>query len=254
LNQNLKELLEKEYRLRLNEPITLDNPDPILIAKKYNDEYISLICALFAYGKATLIVKFLNSLDFSLLDKDENSIRECLKDKYYYRFQNNEDVIQFFITLSRLKKSNSIENIFKEGFNKNQNILEGIYALIDTIQKINKYDSKGYQFLIGKLPNLKKTKGQSAYKRWNMYLRWMIRDDNIDLGLWKDIDKKNLILPLDTHTFNISQKLGLVNRKTYDLESAILITKQLQEFDPLDPIKYDFAIYRIGQEKKFDNL
>jgi uncharacterized protein (TIGR02757 family) len=69
------------------------------------------------------------------------------------------------------------------------------------------------------------------------------------MGLWKYIDKKDLILPLDTHTFKVSQKLGLLTRKTYDLKSAILITEKLKEFDCNDPIKYDFALYRLGQEK-----
>ena len=77
----------------------------------------------------------------------------------------------------------------------------------------------------------------------------MVRDDNLDMGLWKNVDKKDLILPLDTHTFKVSQKLGLLTRKTYDLKSAILITEKLKEFDENDPIKYDFAIYRLGQEK-----
>ncbi|MGB5791469.1 DUF2400 family protein, partial [Poseidonibacter sp.] len=71
----------------------------------------------------------------------------------------------------------------------------------------------------------------------------------LDMGLWSGIDKKDLLLPLDTHTFKVSQKLGLLTRKTYDLKSAILITEKLREFDDADPIKYDFALYRIGQEK-----
>ena len=82
-----------------------------------------------------------------------------------------------------------------------------------------------------------------------MFLRWMVRDDNLDMGLWKNIYKKDLILPLDTHTFKVSQRLGLLTRKSYDLKSAVLITDKLKEFDKNDPIKYDFAIYRLGQEK-----
>jgi uncharacterized protein (TIGR02757 family) len=89
----------------------------------------------------------------------------------------------------------------------------------------------------------------SPYKRWNMFLRWMVRKDHLDMGLWEKVDKKDLILPLDTHTFHISQKLGLLSRKTYDLKSALLVTQKLKEFDKEDPIKYDFALYRIGQEK-----
>ncbi len=82
-----------------------------------------------------------------------------------------------------------------------------------------------------------------------MFLRWMVRSDELDLGLWQNINKKDLILPLDTHTFKVSQKLGLLNRKTYDLKSALEITSVLKTFDKNDPIKYDFALYRIGQEK-----
>ena len=81
-----------------------------------------------------------------------------------------------------------------------------------------------------------------------MFLRWMVRNDNLDMGLWTKVDKKDLILPLDTHTFKVSQKLGLLDRKSYDLKSAIIITQELKKLDPQDPIKYDFAIYRLGQE------
>jgi uncharacterized protein (TIGR02757 family) len=88
-----------------------------------------------------------------------------------------------------------------------------------------------------------------AYKRYNMFLRWMVRDDNLDIGLWKKVDTKDLIIPLDTHTFKVSQKLGLLSRKTYDLKAAVELTNKLKEFDPNDPVKYDFALYRLGQEK-----
>lgn len=88
-------------------------------------------------------------------------------------------------------------------------------------------------------------------KRWMMYLRWMVRCDNIDMGLWSGIDRADLIIPLDTHTFNVSRKLGLLSRKSYDLEAAIELTKKLKEFDEKDPLKYDFALYRIGQERLF---
>jgi uncharacterized protein (TIGR02757 family) len=82
-----------------------------------------------------------------------------------------------------------------------------------------------------------------------MFLRWMIRYDEIDLGLFDEKAKKDLIIPLDTHTFNVSQRLGLLKRKTYDLQAAYELTCKLREFDPHDPVKYDFALYRIGQER-----
>jgi uncharacterized protein (TIGR02757 family) len=251
---DLKQRLDKEVLNRNNtDELSLDKPDPLIIAKKYNDEWISLICALFAYGNAGQIVKFLSSLDFSLLNKSEDEIKEKLKEKYY-RFQKSEDVIVFFIAIKRLKEKSSLEDIFYDGYKKDSSVLEGIMSIIKSIKDAYPYDSQGYNFLIGKEAkrdkdqNIKET-GNSPYKRYNMFLRWMVRDDHLDMGLWKRVLKKDLILPLDTHTFKVGQKLGLLNRKTYDLKSAILITQKLREFDENDPMKYDFAIYRMGQEK-----
>jgi uncharacterized protein (TIGR02757 family) len=247
---NLKEILDKEAKARDSiDEVNSDRPDPILVAREYKDEYISLICSLFAYGKASLIVKFLQSFDFSIIDRDEYKIREELS-KHYYRFQNSIDVAEFFITIKRLKNIDSLENIFLKGYNKESSIIDGIHSLISKIEELNGYESSGYRFLIGNLPNREKIHKNSPYKRWNMFFRWMVRCDNIDLGLWSGVDRKDLILPLDTHTFKVSQKLGLLNRKSYDLKSALLITERLREFDPKDPIKYDFAIYRLGQEMK----
>ncbi len=224
----------------------LSRPDPIMPAREYNDEYISLLCALFGYGRADSIIKFLYSLDFSLLDTNETQIEKELR-PFYYRFQNGDDVVEIFRTLNRLKEENSLEELFYEGYRQEHSVLSGLNSVIHQIQKINPYESRGYSFLIGK--EVTKTKGNSAMKRWMMYLRWMVRKDNIDMGLWSKIDKKDLIMPLDTHTFNVSKKLGLLKRKSYDLEAALELTQTLRTFDEIDPIKYDFALYRIGQEK-----
>lgn len=251
---NIKELLNNEVNNRNNlEEISLEKPDPLLIAKKNNDEYIALICALFSYGNAHQIVKFLNSLDFNLLKKSEKEIKYVLQN-HYYRFQKSDDIIALFIALKRLQEKNSLETIFLKGYQKNYNVLEGIDKIIQVVRETYAYDSEGYRFLIGttfKRDKQGKIKliGNAPYKRYNMFLRWMVREDNLDIGLWKNVDKKDLILPLDTHTFKVSLKLGLLQRKTYDLQSAILITESLKKFNNEDPIRYDFALYRIGQEK-----
>lgn len=250
----LKELLDNEVNQRnKKDELSFEKPDPLFIAKKYEDEYISLACALFGYGKASLIIKFLHSLNFDLLEEKEETIKKELKD-FYYRFQNSDDVINFFIALKRLKEQKSLNEIFYKGYKKDNSLLEGMDYLINEIRNINPYTSQGYNFLVGsglkrdKENNIKEI-GNSTNKRWFMYLRWMVRHDELDMGLWKNISKKDLIMPLDTHTFNVSKKLGLLNRKAYDLKSAIEITEKLKTFDPEDPVKYDFALYRIGQEK-----
>ena len=245
--KEIKTLLDIEVEARnCSAEISLDKPDPLLIAKQHNDESIALICALFAYGNAKLIVNFLQSLDFSLLDTSDETIHQTLN-THYYRFQNSEDISTLFIALKRLKDVDSIENIFYEGYRKEEDVLDGLWAFIDTLKSIVPRKSRGYDFLVGSVP--KKMSGMGTYKRYMMYLRWMVRHDNLDLGLWSKIDKKDLLMPLDTHTFKVSQRLGLLKRKTYDMKSAIEITKRLRRFDKEDPIKYDFALYRIGQEK-----
>ena len=112
------------------------------------------------------------------------------------------------------------------------------------IYALNSYRSFGYEFFFGKVFEREPI---SAYKRYNMWLRWMVRKSDIDLGLFDKISPSALILPLDTHTHKVSLKIGLCSRKSYDYKAAFEITQNLRQFDPQDPIKYDFAIYRLGQ-------
>lgn len=78
----------------------------------------------------------------------------------------------------------------------------------------------------------------------------MVRRDDIDTGLWKEIPSAKLIMPVDTHIARISKNLKLVNRKSIDLKFALELTEKLKTFDPLDPVKYDFALCHIGIDKK----
>ena len=90
----IKEILDKEI-LKRDTSSELNKLDPVIIARKYKDEYISLICALFAYGNVKQILKLLNSFDFDILNKSEITIKNSLKN-HYYRFQTSEDIIAFF--------------------------------------------------------------------------------------------------------------------------------------------------------------
>ncbi|MCW8894508.1 MAG: TIGR02757 family protein [Sulfurimonas sp.] len=243
----IKKRLDEEVKKRNNsDEVSQEKLDPILVAHRYKDPTVSLICALFAYGNVKQIVKFLDSLDFSLLQKSDEEIKEALKN-HYYRFQKSEDVIALFIALKRLNEKSSLEAVFKGGYKNTNSVIDGINEVIKALHVEYPHATQGYNFLISKITT--KTKGAGALKRWMMFLRWMVRDDNIDMGLWSGIDKCDLIIPLDTHTFNVSKKLGLLSRKTYDLQAAVELTETLKTFDESDPLKYDFALYRIGQEK-----
>lgn len=273
--QDLKAILEHHYNARNTEfELSLDKPDPLFALKKAMDEKcefideIAVLCALLAYGNAGQILKTLLKLDFRILG-DERAI---LAHKFpYYRFQSSEDIKIIFLALSEIIARGGIKSVFVNAYKsakldsaKNtkefaeSSVVCGINAMICALDSAIKNlarksrnpaessPTQGLRFLIGQ----KATNASSPLKRWNLFLRWMVRKDNIDLGLWSDeVACKDLILPLDTHTFRLSQKLGLLKRKSYDLRSALEITANLAKFCENDPVKYDFALYRLGQEK-----
>ena len=272
----IKSLLDEQLLQKNTLENLYDYPDPLQIARQHKDPVIALICALFAYGNAKCIVKFLASLDFSLLDmSDEKIMREIISANKIYRFENAQDVANIFITAKRLRDidlqemiicgANFSANLSQQNLNSDQksseklsnlnaipnsnltpnfDIIHGVNTLMREIYALNSYRSFGYEFFFGKVFEREPI---SAYKRYNMWLRWMVRKSDIDLDLFDKISPSALILPLDTHTHKVSLKIGLCSRKSYDYKAAFEITQNLRQFDPQDPIKYDFAIYRLGQ-------
>ncbi|WP_292656799.1 TIGR02757 family protein [Nitratifractor sp.] len=242
----LKILLDREAARR-NDPseLSYQRPDPLLVASRYRDERIALICALFGYGSAKQIVAFLDRLDFSLLEVSEERIARELQG-LKYRFQTSEDIAALFIALRRLGKEQSLGEIVREAYKERREIRDGLWALIRAIREAYSLQSRGYDFLVGRVPE--DPDRCAPFKRYMMYFRWMVRRDALDLGLWEGIDPGDLIIPLDTHTHAVSLRLGLLKRKSYDMRAALELTKALKQFDAADPIKYDFILYRIGQE------
>lgn len=258
--ENLKAILDEQYMARNTEfELTIKKPDPLFALKKAINEKlafideIAVICALLAYGNAGQILKTLLKLDFSILG-DREAIAAF--DFPLYRFQKSEDIKMLFLAMNGIIESGGIKRIFVESYRANQSakspIICGINAMIEElethIRQIEQGEiSNGVRFLIGSKA-IKRT--SSPLKRWNLLLRWLVRKDNIDLGLWEDsVSKADLILPLDVHTFRLSKKLGILQRKSYDLHSAMEITTNLKRICPDDPVKYDFALYRLGQER-----
>ncbi|WP_374164501.1 TIGR02757 family protein [Arcticibacter sp. MXS-1] len=94
---------------------------------------------------------------------------------------------------------------------------------------------------------------RSTCKRLNMFLRWMVRKDDkgVDFGLWTRISPSQLMCPCDLHVDRVARKLGLISRKQTDWQTVNELTERLREFDPHDPVKYDFALFGLGIEEKF---
>ena len=86
----------------------------------------------------------------------------------------------------------------------------------------------------------------SACKRLNLFLRWMVREDNVDPGGWNQVPASMLIIPLDTHMHRIGHSFQLTSRKQADMRTALEITKAFREMSPQDPVRYDFSLTRLG--------
>jgi uncharacterized protein (TIGR02757 family) len=251
MKSTLKMRLDEEVSERnsLNELSIHASPDPLMVVHAHPDEYSALVCALLSYGNARAIVDYLRGLDFSLLDA-ENEDEILNKTFAPYRFQKPFDIQALFIALNRLKKRTSLNAIFLKGYTPNRNVAQGVLYLQKAIYDSFTCKTKGYQFLVGKVAN----QPQSPMKRWMMYLRWMVRKDALDLGLWDGIDTKDLLMPLDTHTQKVALALGLLKRKTYDYKAVLELTNSLRSFDMKDPVKYDFALFRLGQEDLINQM
>lgn len=236
-----KEQLDEILKTKNNLDALFAHPDPLQIASLYKTPVKSLVCALFAYGNAKAILGFLKKFRFDFLDLEENKLKKELKNSFLkYRFQNEEDVRQIYLTLVRLQK-HDLRAFSEEVYHKNHDMREVIRALIKLILSLNDYRSRGYDFYFSS------PKSSGAYKRYNMFYRWMVRRDVLDFGLFSGINPKDLIMPLDTHTHAIGLALGLCTRKSSDYKTALELTNSLKKFCADDPLKYDFALYRMGQ-------
>ena len=137
--------------------------------------------------------------------------------------------------------------------------MEGVFTKNQSKESLQPaiHEFKKVFFEISHLPRTTKhvsdpMKG-SAAKRINMYLRWMVRQDNhgVDFGLWKNIKPALLSCPLDVHSGNVARKLGILTRKQNDGKALTELDNALRELDPTDPVKYDFALFGLGVFEKF---
>ena len=167
-----------------------------------------------------------------------------------HRFFSTKDILHLFQLLnSAYDEYGSLKNLFITGYNsEEENLKHAItnfnHYFLTKAQKEFKKLSRGIKFMFP-LPE----KG-SACKRMNLFLRWMVRKDELDFGLWSEIPTSKLIIPVDTHVARICKQLKLTKRKNVSWQMAEEITNNLKKFDPNDPVKYDFAICHIGMRKQ----
>lgn len=229
--------------------------DPVQIPHLYKEkediEIAGFLTSTIAWGKREMIIKnshkMMDFLGNSPYDFVMNHSKEQIEniDNFVHRTFNIEDFKYFLTALKHIySKHDGLEAIFTK--HKTDNSLQ---PAIHEFKKIF--------FEIEHLPRTTKhvsdpLKG-SAAKRINMYLRWMIRKDTkgVDFGIWKNISPALLSCPLDVHSGNVARKLGLLTRKQNDGKALLELDTALRKMDPIDPVKYDFALFGLGVFEKF---
>ena len=250
---NLKEKLEYHYKAFDKTKL---EPDPLQFLHLFNEELdievMGFIASIFAYGNVKQIITTLNKFVEVSKEKPYDFIRtfnEKTKPEISHRFYTKRDVIHLFLALNRTYESfGSLKKLFLSFYNPDEiNLKSSITKFsnyfLNEISKRKRIMTREIKFMFP-LPE----KG-SACKRMNLFLRWMIRKDELDFGIWNEIPSSKLVIPVDTHVARICQSLRLTNRKIPGWKMAEEITEKLKKYDPIDPVKYDFAICHIGMRK-----
>jgi uncharacterized protein (TIGR02757 family) len=217
--------------------------DPVEFVHAYAEagdkEMAGFFASQFAYGRIDVMKRFLRSLFERMGDSPAEFVRAgnwSRLDNLYYRFQKGDEIIHLFTVLRRMVTSygsiGGMLRAFHEGDTR------------ETIWKMRKEFLGNEKDLLFFFP---KRLPANPLKRWNLYLRWMVRKDEIDEGLWDFMDKKDLVTPLDTHLFKIGRCLGWTERKSPSWNAAQDVTRALRAICPEDPLKYDFLLcHKVG--------
>jgi len=248
--QNIKFLLDNRVKQYNNSDFI--ETDPIQIphrfSRKEDIEIAGFLAATIAWGQRKSIInnanRLMNMMDYSpyefILEGNPKSDWKPVLN-FVHRTFNGSDCLFFLSSLKNICSNHGgMEQVFAKGFQ----IDETIFSALTYFRQV--FLSIPHDRHVTK--HLSDVTANSSAKRLNMYLRWMVRQDEsgVDFGLWKDIPMSALMLPLDVHTGDVGRALGILNRKQNDWKAVTEITDILRSFDPVDPIKYDYALFGIG--------
>jgi uncharacterized protein (TIGR02757 family) len=248
--QLLKQRLDE---LVLTFDITTIEPDPLQLVLRYDDphdqEVAGLLAAAFAYGRAETIVANIGAVlakmrpgPYAYLQSFDP--REAMRRfaGFAHRFHKTNDLVAFLGCIARaIETHGSLGALFEQCYDANDaDIGPSLARFTSAILGRSAQDDRALRYL------LTSPLDGSACKRMNLYLRWMVRRTPPDRGLWTFVDPAKLVMPLDTHVHRIATFLGLSDRKSGDWKTARALTDALARFDASDPVRYDFALCRLG--------
>lgn len=233
---------------------TLD-PDPLQLVLRYDDpldqEVAGLLAAAFAYGRAETIVANIGVVLARMTPSPYRYLqafdaREAARRfaGFAHRFHKTQELVALLGCLAdAIREHGSLGALFQTGYHPHDaDIAPSLTRFVDSLRARlrNSIHREALQYL------LTSPRDGSACKRMNLYLRWMVRRTSPDLGLWTFVDPAKLVMPVDTHIHRIATFLGLNDRKSADWKAARALTDRLAAFDPADPVRYDFALCRLG--------
>lgn len=247
MNKNdLKEFLDEKVELYNNPNFIESDPVqiPHLFTLKEDIEIAGFLAATIAWGNRKMIIKnahkmmdLMGNSPFDFVMNHSESQLESLEN-FVHRTFNGKDFVGFI---------KGLQHIYQ-----NHDGLEAVFSIENDSLQIT---ISNFKQLFFEAPHLARTEKHisdplngSAAKRINMYLRWMVRNDNkgVDFGIWKNISASKLSCPLDVHSGNVARKLNLLSRKQNDAKALAELDKNLRDLDAKDPVKYDFALFGLG--------
>ncbi|MCX8042970.1 MAG: TIGR02757 family protein [Desulfobacterota bacterium] len=252
LNQ-IRTVLEDLYT-RYNHPAFI-SPDPLQFLYRYDDpsdrEVVGLICATLAYGRVAQIVKNIEKLLYRLgpsptamLCSAHDTCLQRLVSGIRHRFTGEREILALLCAIRDVVRYyGSLHRCFCTCLQAGErNVMPAIDRFVQLL-------GASYQELTRF--TLPRPKSGSACKRINLFLRWMVRKDAVDLGDWHGVQPSFLIVPLDTHMFRIAHALRFTRRAQPDLGAALEITECFTKICPEDPVRYDFVLTRFGIREDF---
>ena len=253
--QNIKPVLEQLYE-KYNRR-GLIKPDPLQFVYEYSKpadmEIAGFLASALAYGRVEQIENSVRNLlgkmgksPYEFVLNFTQRDRAKLLD-FKHRFTTGSDISDLLSLFKRvLADYSGLEKYFLEFYDSaDQNVIPALSHFCDSLLEMhlsshNGPASRGLAFLLAG------PRRGGAAKRLNLFLRWMVRKDDVDAGLWRSFDKSKLIVPVDVHIGRLSRLLGFHNHTNVSLKTALEITRRFAEIEPADPVKYDFALSRIG--------
>lgn len=237
--------------------------DPVRWVHQFSDpadqELVGLLASSLAYGAVPIIQASVHDalarLDHAPAQTLDGASPGELRERFAgfrHRFHDGIDVALLLNSAQAVRRDfGSLGAAFTQFYEQGgADLREALAQLVDRLRDANAHgiaDLRARGPHAGIWHSLADPRRGSACKRWNLYLRWMVRRaDGVDLGLWRDVDPAHLVIPVDTHVARIARFVRLTGRATADWIMAEQITDALRAFDPRDPVKYDFAISRLG--------